>query len=301
MDKGVFIMNQINQLFTKPLALSLMSLTLIQCGFGGKNSNPLRSQDSGSYVSQSQKNQEQSEWERKFQEETAEYQASVKDLQDKSNQNIKSLESKYQTLQTQLGKQHVDSLNQCQQERNQFSQDFSKYKTEQNEVIKNLDSINKMLEAKANSCEKIITNPDKQNFQGLLYQLDLKEALPQSFEWTLGKNESYGIYFKLDLGHQAVVDLQVTPELPKGLKLVNKSSDTWAIEGKPAIEIQKNQNQSRSIHFISPVLDLSKITDETIRNLVKQQTFEEKVMIVIQKTEQDKIENTKLQLEEQGR
>lgn len=289
MDKGEFVM--------KNWILSTLTIAIFSgCGFGGKDADPLRGQTADEFVSQSEKRAEHLEWEEKFNAETAAYQDSVKSIQAKSDQKIQELEARYQTLEQQLRGQVSASQSQWEQERNGFLAEFNNYKKEQDQVIASIKSISQQWEDQANFYKKIVENPDKQNFQGMLYRFNVASSLPRSIEWTVSQEASHDIFLKMDFGQEALTGLRVQPDLPAGLKLVRKSTDQWRIEGSPKISFNPNQGVYRSSHYIVPVFDLKKVKDAGTRSLVSQQRFEEQLMIVVHEKNIPSVEGTVTQL-----
>ncbi len=257
------------------------ALTISACGFDSRKSDPMRGANSSGYISSSEKVLEQQKLEKKFLEETKVYKESVAQIQQSAESNKKSMEEKYQNLIRDVRAQAQQSQNQCEAEKGQFVQDLNSYKSQQDKVIADMKTLLQGWEQQANSCQNLLENPEKQNFHGLLFRRDMESALPKAIEFSVQEPISHKIYFKLDLAHSSVVDLQVEPTLPQGLNIDRKSDDTWIIGGTPQVQFKNNQSQLRSIHTVMPVIDFSKITDETTRTLIEQQNFEEKIMIVI--------------------
>ncbi len=267
------------------LMLTFSSLLMTSCGFGGKNADPLRDQENSSFVSSSERFAQHNEWERKFSEETKAYNESIKAIEADSEKKIAELETHYQGIEERLRTESSANNQQWQTERASFIADFNQYKTEQNAVILELQRISSQWETQANSCQQVLDNPERQNFQGLLYRYEAQEALPKSIEFVLNSSKSYKIFFRMDLAHSAVTEIKVEPALPAGLTIVRQSDDLWAIEGAPTVSMTNSQDQYRSIHAIIPVIDLNEISDEDTKALIEQQSFEEKVMIVIHKNQ----------------
>ena len=265
-----------------PILFITAALTVSACGFDSRKSDPMRdANNSSGYVSSSEKVLEQQKLEKKFLEETKAYKESIALIQQDAEANRLSMEQKYQTLINDVRGQAQQSQNQCQAQLSQFENNIDSYKMAQDKEISNLETLLKGWEKQANECQNLLENPEKQNFHGLLFRREIESALPKAIEFSVQEPTSHKIYFKLDLAHSAVVDLQVEPALPQGLSLNRQSDDTWIMEGAPQVQFKNNQSQLRSIHTVMPVIDYSKITDETTRTLIEQQNFEEKIMVVI--------------------
>lgn len=272
------------------ITLTFAAMAIVACG--NNNSNPLSDYDSSSYMTGAERAVRASEIEQRFKQETAEYEKSIKTLEDSSNAQITALEARYSGMEKSLREQAAKNSSEWQTERQRFITQFNTYKKEQDAVIAELQTIVEEWETQAKTCQAIIDNPERQNFQGLLYRYEAQEALPRSIEWVNNSSKSYNIFFKMDLAHEAVQEIRVTPSLPEGLRLVRKSSDTWSIEGIPTLEIGQNQESVRSIHTIEPVIQLNQIADEATRNLIAQQSFQEKIMIVVYKNQIPTVEAT---------
>ncbi len=272
------------------VVLTLSSLVLANCGFGGKNADPLREHDSSSYLSSSERFAQHNAWEKKFSEETKAYQTSLKTIEQKSDSQIKALEAHYKGIESQLRTQSTENNNQWRTEREKFISDFTNYKTEQDAVIVEIKNISAEWEQQAKTCQQVLDNPERQNFQGLLYRYEAQEALPRSFEFVSSTQKSYKIFFRMDLAHSAVTDVKIEPALPTGLSIVRQGEDIWVIQGSPTVSMPSGQEQYRSIHAVVPVIDLNQIEDEASKALIEQQSFEEKIMIVIHKNQVPVIE-----------
>lgn len=285
------------ELFMKNWILSTLTIAIFSgCGFGGKNADPLHGQTAEEFVSKSEKQAEHLEWEKKFNNETRAYHDSVKLIQAKSEKQIKDLEAHYQNLEQQLRGQFRTHHSQWEKERSDFLVEFNNYKMAQDKVIADIKSVSKQWEDQVTFYKKVVENPDKQNFQGMLYRFNVVSSLPRSIEWVIGQESGHDIFLKMDFGHEALTGLRIQPDLPAGLKLVRKSDDHWRIEGRPRLSLNPNQSVNRTSHYIVPVFDLNKIKDVDTRSLVSQQRFEEQVMVVVYDETIPAVEGTPLQM-----
>lgn len=268
-------------LSSTPLVLVAASLALSSCGFDSSKRNPLTEGESASYQSQGERHLQQKEMEKRFLQETKAYQESIQKIQGEANRHNQELESRFNKMITDLQGQAQVNQSRCEAEKRQFAQDLNTYRTEQNQVITELQTALKGWEDQARSCQQILENPERQNFNGLLYRSTMDSSLPQSLEFSVQESSSHGIFFKLDLSHSAVTGLQIEPALPQGLTLTRQNDETWVIQGTPQIRFASGETQRRSLHTVFPVIDLSQIEDEDARALIEQQNFEQRVMISI--------------------
>lgn len=274
------------QIFTV-LVTAGLSLSLTHCGFGGNGSDPLEGKDSSSYVTESERQQNEQDWQARFEQETQAYEQSITALEQENQTRIQNLTSEYEAIEQRLRSQNTNNQEQWQTQRAQFEQELASFRAEQEQVIAGLRSTVDTWEQRTLRCEDELQNPEPLNFQGLLYQFELAGALAETFEWNVQEPQSHQILFELNVGGDSVQGLDITPELPEGLSLQRgEQANTWVISGAPQVEVPLGQTSVSSTFTIRPVIDTSLIENERERALVQQQTVEKDVVIKINQIRQ---------------
>ncbi|MCB0412732.1 MAG: hypothetical protein KDD50_00260 [Bdellovibrionales bacterium] len=288
------------------ILVGLVLLNLANCGFGNQGANPLNSKtDNGQYKfgTETDANKTIEEYEKSFQLKETEYDESVTRLKKESEQQNAELETKYQDIVNRLHQQSTESLQQCNQEKQVFADEFSDFKSKQDAVVSNMTQVNMEYKKQIDQYKRMLENPERQSFQGYIHTYDLNRLLPQALEWQLGVGNSYSFIFSLDLNSaqgQLVKGFTAEPALPPGLKIVKDENNRYLIQGSPdnqAIQFKEGKSIYRSIHVLKPEIDKRQL-DRLAGGSVAQQTFEIKVMIVIYKGEIPGIDSAIEYLEE---
>ncbi len=271
----------------KSLLFAGLSLTLTNCGFGGKGADPLQGQDSNSFVTESQRRQNEQDWQQRFDQETRAYEESIAALEHDNETRISALTAEYSAIENRLRSQQATNEQQWQSERDQFAAELTAFRAEQEQVIAGLRSTVDAWENRTNRCEEQLQNPEPLSFQGLLYQFELQGSAPESFEWNVQEEREHHILFQLNVAGNSVQGLEINPALPQGLEIVRGSnSHTWIITGAPQVEVPLGQTHVSSRHTIKPIIDEVSITNERERLLVGQQSVEKDFLIVINQIRQ---------------
>ncbi len=275
------------QYFNVLLAAGL-SLSLTHCGFGGNGADPLEGKDSSSYVTESERQQNQQDWQARFEQETQAYDQSIAALEQENQTRIQNLTNEYEAIEQRLRSQNSNNQEQWEAQRAQFEQELATFRADQEQVIAGLRSTVDTWEQRTLRCEEELQNPEPLNFQGLLYQFEFTGALAETFEWNVQEPQTHRIFFQLNVGGNSVQGLDITPDLPEGLSLTqsDEEANTWVISGAPQVEVPLGQTSVSNTFTVRPMIDTSLIEDERERALVQQQTVEKDVVIKINQIRQ---------------
>ncbi|MCB0421988.1 MAG: hypothetical protein KDD61_13405 [Bdellovibrionales bacterium] len=281
------------------IILSIIPLLLTGC-FGGDDADPLEGRQpptvqqtpppettpDGKVVACSTlRQQDYEKYQANIELHKQEYQTSIKSLKDKSDQEIESQKIACEQSTLKIQQEMQAEKSQCQETINKYASEIESYRQG---LVKDKQSVlqeNALLKKQVDACVEAKKVTDRQSFTGMLYNLNISDAKPESLEFTEGIASSYEIHVRLFVGSIGVVkSLKANSNLPQGLKIVSSGKPGyWNIQWKPPYNLEAGNEAIYRTIELEPVIDTSKLSSRDAQ-LVAKEDLTRKIMLVVQRT-----------------
>ena len=269
------------------IQLLLLAFVLASCGFGEDDADPLQGRDSETFVSQSEKAGEDSEWQENFDQETKKYEDSIAENNQKVARLQEDMDQQFVDFKAGFEKQSLTKKSEWEAARASFIAEYEKYKNQceashalQKETIKSYSQ-------QVTGYKEAISGAETQSLPGFWGQFSAEEADARSFTWSVGEEKKYKIKFELEVKDKVDIRMDIEPDLPKGFSIEGDGNGSWFLVGKPTAELAISEEEGRfaETYTITPeIVDKSQISDARARAAISREDFSEEILIVVNKS-----------------
>ncbi len=273
---------------TKLIVLLFISASLTNCGFGGSGADPLKDRDD-TFVSRSEKEQNEKDIEARYEEETAKNEATIAQLKQQTAADQEEMKKTKETLQAQLDAALASSDATHKQRIASMQTTLDENISRTNQTIENLVASADLWERQSQMCEAEIERIEKESHREFNYQFDVEGANAQYIELEsnqeINPENAPKIFFKLFLGSEFLQN--VTFEgLPPGLRFVPDESDEnlWVLQGTPDVEVEAGQTFEAFTVTLKP--HFATVTEPDLAGKLSSDSLSQTVNILIKKSSQ---------------
>jgi|GEM_PF-5757286 len=270
----------------KACLLASASLLLANCGFGGRDADPLRGKDEA-YVSQAQKQSETERQQAELEAAKQEYTEAITAKNASIAAQAKAMEALAAQNKANYEKEQHATVQQCQAKVDKYVAETAVAAKKCSDSVAERDAHVAELTALVEEFDARAANPERQNFEGILHEFEADSLKAPSFTFISGEESKYEVKFFLKAGNKAVQDFNFIGDKPEGLEFSKSltKENVWILSGTPTQEIPNGKSRIETKYTIGPDVNYDLIENEVEKAEVKRnyKVFTKDIRIVIEK------------------